>query len=141
MCIGICGLCLCVCVFNPTEIYFEINRDNCVSTQDCLADSQVSQPLRQIQQLSEGAPGEAEDDGARQVILILPDKFSEQTGDVAALLPSLGLAPSPSDCVSIVTVQPKDAAEGGHAPPSQVCFPGRLPLLPRLWIVFLFGRN
>ncbi|ROT75696.1 putative zinc finger protein 62 [Penaeus vannamei] len=74
----------------------------------------------EIQQLSEGAPGEAEDDGARQVILILPDKFSEQTGDVAALLPSLGLAPSPSDCVSIVTVQPKDAAEGGHAPPSQL---------------------
>ncbi|XP_069975830.1 uncharacterized protein [Penaeus vannamei] len=81
----------------------------------------AAHPLRiLIQQLSEGAPGEAEDDGARQVILILPDKFSEQTGDVAALLPSLGLAPSPSDCVSIVTVQPKDAAEGGHAPPSQL---------------------
>ncbi|XP_053649102.2 uncharacterized protein [Cherax quadricarinatus] len=65
-------------------------------------------PLRiMIQHLPEGGSDEGEDDGTRQVILILPDKVGEQPGEVAALLPSLGLTATPADCVSIATVQPK----------------------------------
>ncbi|XP_068238390.1 LOW QUALITY PROTEIN: uncharacterized protein [Palaemon carinicauda] len=67
------------------------------------------QPLRiLIQHLPDVGPHEGEEEGTRQVILILPEKVGGQPGDVAALLPSLGLASSPADCVSIVTVQPKD---------------------------------
>ncbi|XP_064094059.1 uncharacterized protein LOC135206638 [Macrobrachium nipponense] len=67
------------------------------------------QPLRiLIQHLPDVGPHEGEEEGTRQVILILPEKVGGQPADVAALLPSLGLASSPADCVSIVTVQPKD---------------------------------
>ncbi|XP_066944524.1 uncharacterized protein [Macrobrachium rosenbergii] len=70
---------------------------------------QQHQPLRiLIQHLPDVGPPEGEEEGTRQVILILPEKVGGQPGDVAALLPSLGLASSPADCVSIVTVQPKD---------------------------------
>ncbi|KAK7066533.1 hypothetical protein SK128_008790, partial [Halocaridina rubra] len=61
-----------------------------------------------IQHLPDSGPSEGEEEGMRQVILILPEKVGGEPGDVAALLPSLGLAASPADCVSIVTVQPKD---------------------------------
>ncbi|KAG7174722.1 Zinc finger protein 407-like 1 [Homarus americanus] len=72
------------------------------------AQSNTAHPLRiVIQHIPEANPGEGEDDGTRQVILILPDKVGEQPGDVAALLPSLGLTTSPADCVSIAAVQSK----------------------------------
>ncbi|XP_071550969.1 uncharacterized protein [Panulirus ornatus] len=66
-------------------------------------------PLRiVIQHIPESTTGDGgEDDGTRQVILILPEKMGEHPGDVAALLPSLGLASSSADCVSIAAVQPK----------------------------------
>lgn len=63
--------------------------------------------LQQIQHIPVGGPGQGEDDGTRQVILILPDKVGEHPEDVAALLPTLGLTTSPSDCLSIAAVQPK----------------------------------
>lgn len=63
--------------------------------------------LQQIQQFTGSSSGQGEDDGTRQVILILPDKVGEQPEDVAALLPTLGLTSSPADCLSIAAVQPK----------------------------------
>lgn len=63
----------------------------------------------QIQQLQGDTTVEVDDDGSQQVIIILPDKLGEQPGDVAALLPSLGLTAPPDASASLSMVQqPKD---------------------------------
>lgn len=59
----------------------------------------------QIQQLQGDTTVEVDDDGTQQVIIILPDKLGEQPGDVATLLPSLGLTSSSDGCGSLGMVQ------------------------------------
>lgn len=75
----------------------------------------------QIQHIPEGSSGDGgEEDRTRQVILILPEKVGEHPGDVAALLPSLGLTSSPADCVSIAAVHPKHHQHHLHHQGQQV---------------------